>query len=422
MERYSSVISDKVIRNYILRIRHSFSSAIFSLKGNILHSTLATVGIVVGVVATIVTVAIIESVSNGFTGQFKNFGTRTLTVRPHNDLKEFRQERRSYLTLEDYNAVLKNAQNVNQVTPVYHPFGLGVNINGNGKSIYTTVIATNYSYAELFGISVPDGRFLSPIDGRKRSKVAILGAEVAESIGVHSVDVGSYIRINDYWFKIIGIASPRGNILGVTQDDFIIVPFETSKLIAGNVKDPQFRIHMRVVDFSKEGFTRSSIVRAIATSRGSAGYDNDFEIQTKSQLTDSFEQVTSMITSALIFLVGLSLLVGGIGIMNIMLVSVSERRVEIGVLKAIGARPFQIKLQFLLESILISGTGAAIGAFVAYLMIFAISTLPVLTKISYPIWAAVLSTSFSLTIGVVFGIGPALKAAKLDPLVALRGN
>jgi putative ABC transport system permease protein len=215
----------------------------------------------------------------------------------------------------------------------------------------------------------------------------------------------------------------RGDLFGMSQDDYAVIPFRTGQSIIGNnqrINNMQFTVSMR--DISRADEVKSQISRVMRNAhRLAGGAPDDFEINSSDQLTKTLDQITGTVTLVMASIVGIALLVGGIGIMNIMLVSVTERTREIGICKAIGARNRDIMMQFLIEAVTLSMLGGAIGLVIGYCLGFGIAKLiPGFPDAVVPWWAAALSILFSAGVGVVFGVIPASKAARLDPIDALR--
>jgi putative ABC transport system permease protein len=218
------------------------------------------------------------------------------------------------------------------------------------------------------------------------------------------------------------VIEKRGELLGFSQDDFVLLPYATAKRIMGASKDLDIQIQLLVDDMNRQEEVKDRIRRVLRQEHGlKSGEPDDFRVQTAEQLTESFNTVINMVTYVSAGIVGISLLVGGIGIMNIMLVSVTERTREIGILKALGATRQDILLQFLIEALTLTMIGGLVGVAIGYgLGALVAALLPGFPAAHVPLWAVTLSFGFCAMVGIIFGIVPAAKAAQLDPIDALR--
>ena len=224
------------------------------------------------------------------------------------------------------------------------------------------------------------------------------------------------------WCKVIGIMEKRGELLGFSQDDFVLLPYGTAKRLMGASRDLDIQIQLLVDDIGRQEEVKERIRRVLRQEHGlKPGEPDDFRVQTPEQLAESFNTVINTITAVSAGIVGISLLVGGIGIMNIMLVSVTERTREIGILKALGATRQDVLLQFLIEAVTLCMIGGLLGVAIGYGLGALVATLlPGFPPAHVPLWAVLLSFGFCAAVGIVFGIVPAAKAAQLDPIDALR--
>jgi len=233
--------------------------------------------------------------------------------------------------------------------------------------------------------------------------------------------VGEFIRIGEEWVKVIGLVEPRGQILGQNQDNFVVLPFNTMRSLMGNQVQPDIFVQLTVSDIAQMDTIQQRIQSLLRDAHNLTTEDDDFQVQSSEQLAATFNTILGSVTLVMGGIVGISLLVGGIGIMNIMLVSVTERTKEIGICKAIGAKRHQILLQFLFESLLLCLLGGLVGLVIGYGIGAAVSAvIPGFPAAVVPFWAVLLAFGFSALVGLLFGIMPAAKAANLDPIVALR--
>jgi putative ABC transport system permease protein len=283
------------------------------------------------------------------------------------------------------------------------------------------IVGTASTYQKLNTVYPADGRFFNRSDDNSRRRVAVLGPSVISKIDIKGDPIGQHIGVSGEWFKIIGVAEKRGKLFGFDQDDFILLPFSTTRALLGGAEEPNITISLQVDESSQLEQVKQHIKNLLRRSHKlSKDAADDFEIATADQMLDTFDAIVGSTTLVLGGIVGISLLVGGIGIMNIMLVSVTERTREIGIQKALGATRFDILLQFLIEAVFLCLLGGLIGLLLGFGAGSLISNLTGLPSATVPGWAIFLSFGFSAGIGLIFGIIPAAKAANLDPIDALR--
>ena len=234
--------------------------------------------------------------------------------------------------------------------------------------------------------------------------------------------MGEFITVGNEWFRVVGILEKRGEIFGFSQDNRVLIPFNVARSLTGTFERPYMEVSFTITNLEELEQVRERALRTIRSSRGiRPGQEDDFTIKAADSFVKRFNQITTTATAVLAGIVGISLLVGGIGIMNIMLVSVTERTREIGILKALGARRRDILVQFLLEAALLSLLGGLIGIVLGLLAGMGIASLiPNFPPAHVPLWVMAAAAGFSAIVGVVFGIAPASKAAALDPIEALR--
>ncbi len=396
--------------------------ALLSIMGNGLRSFLTTLGITIGVASVIAVVAIGQGMSQSIITQFEDFGSNTITVRSYTSTEDKMQGRWNKLPLSDVDLIKQRITGIEDITPTTF-VGEGYSpISFKGRESYSRLIGTTSKYQDANRVYPVQGRFITPSDELSKRKVVVIAQDVVENLKLPSRAVGSHIIIEGEWFKVVGVMESRGEIFGFSQDDYVVIPFSTAKSLIGWSKEPDVTISFKPsTPESLEQIivrTRHLLRRAHGLKPGEA---ENFTIETSDQLKESFSSITDTVTIVLGGIVGISLLVGGIGIMNIMLVSVTERTKEIGIAKALGARRDQILTQFLLEAVMLSLLGGTVGVLLGFGIGQLISVIfPFLPGVTVPLWAIILSLGFSITVGLLFGIAPAAKAAKLDPICALR--
>jgi putative ABC transport system permease protein len=398
----------------------SVRSALASIRAHRLRSFLTSLGIIIGVASVITVISLIQGLSKSVSDQFMGLGGNGLTIRPHNEFKDVMRGKINYLRFEDVEQLRLRVDEVRELSPVFSP-GFS-EVRFTSMSGTAQVFATAASYQEVNQRYAQMGRFISESDNTGARRVAVIGEKLIEDLHLPPNPVGQFIRYANEWFKIVGVMEKRGEIFGMSQDNYMIIPFKTGQSIIGNNTRPQLQITVAVRDLNQVEATRSRIRNVMRQAhRLKDDERDDFEIEAADQIAKTFDKISSTVTLVMGGVVGIALLVGGIGIMNIMLVSVKERTREIGICKAIGARSRDILLQFLIEAVTLSLLGGLIGLAIGYGLGVAIAAMiPDFPPAVVPWWAVALSVLFSGSVGVVFGVVPASQAARLDPIEALR--
>jgi putative ABC transport system permease protein len=352
--------------------------------------------------------------------QFEGLGGNGLTIKPHFEFKDAMRGKINYLRFEDVEQLRSHVDGIRELSPVFMP-GMS-EVRFGGLSTVAQVFAASSSYQDVNQRYARLGRFISPSDEAGARRVAVIGEKLIEDLHLNADPVGQFILYGSEWFKIVGVMEKRGEVFGMSQDNHMIIPFRTGQSIIGNNTRPQLSITLSVRDLGKIEETRSHIRMVMRQAHRLKAEDkDDFEVESADQIAKSFDKISTTVTLVMGGIVGIALLVGGIGIMNIMLVSVKERTREIGICKAIGARSRDILLQFLIEAVTLSLLGGLLGLAIGYVLGVAIaSMIPDFPPAIVPWWAVALSVLFSGTVGVVFGVMPASQAARLDPIEALR--
>jgi len=396
--------------------------ALRAIFANKMRSILTVLGVMIGVAAVIAVVSLVQGMQYQISKQLENIGGTFVRIVP-----DFSRSRGNpflpipMLTYDDAVAISKGATAVTAVTPVF----IGnVSLKYGDSRHDTTLYAVNQSYPDIAHQYVEHGRFFTTLDEEAKKRVAVIGTEAARSLGLDNA-VGKDIRIEGNNFTVVGIMEKRGAGLGGDPDDVVYIPFATAQMLYGPDQMKHLPILLQVrsredIDMAKEQV--KEILRARHHLK--KGVPDDFQVTSQEELMKTISTVLNTTSGIMGGVVGIALLVGGIGIMNIMLVSVTERTREIGVRKAIGARRNDVLLQFLIEAITLSGLGGAIGIAGGYgtaaLVRFLLKKWVELPPVHTPFWAIALAFSFCAVLGVIFGIYPAAKASKLDPIEALR--
>ncbi|WP_462132032.1 ABC transporter permease [Veillonella tobetsuensis] len=399
--------------------KESFLMAWASLIANKMRSILTMLGIIIGVAAVIALVSIGNGVKQDIQNSISSLGSNLLMVMPGAPrtpgVRPTAGSMKS-LKVADYEAIAK-LDGVKAVSPMTN--GAYVVIYQN-KNWTTSVSGVNANYLDVNNWTMKSGRFLSNKNIQNRERVAVVGKTVAKNLFGDEDPVGAEIRVKNIPFRVIGVLNSKGSgAMGNDQDDMVIIPYTTAM---ERVDGIDYLRMLYVVAKDENGIDRlqSDIENLLRVRHGIKDTNlDDFNIQNMNSIMETMEETTGTLTLFLGAVAAISLVVGGIGIMNIMLVSVTERTREIGIRKALGATYFVIVTQFLIEAVVISLMGGLIGIALgigASKLISLASGMS--TVISVP--TIVLSFAFSMAIGLVFGIYPARKAAKLNPIDALH--
>lgn len=395
--------------------------ALKALVNNKMRGFLTMLGIIIGVASVITMLAIGQGSKRSIQSQISEMGSNMIMIQPGGDMRGgVRQSASSMETLKlpDYESIVNETRFLAAVSPT---------VNSSGQLIYgpnnkpSTVYGVNQDYLEIRRYSIDDGSMFTEQDIASAAKVCIVGKTVVDELFTNGESpVGKVIRFNKIPFRIVGVLTSKGyNSMGMDQDDVVLAPYTTIQ------KRVLAITHIQGINASaiKEEYTDQAIEEISEILRRNHKLkltdDDDFTIRSMQELSSMMTTTTDLMTVLLAAVAGISLLVGGIGIMNIMYVSVTERTREIGLRMSIGAKGIDILAQFLIESILISVTGGLIG------VIFGVgAALAVNMIVHYPIyiqpWSVFLSFAVCTITGVFFGWYPAKKAAQLDPIEAIR--
>ena len=394
--------------------------AFTALYANKLRSLLTMLGIIIGVGAVIAMVSVGMGVRSNVQESIASLGSNMLIISPGSSNRSGPRGAagsKTNLKYEDAKAIEGKVKYIDYVSPMAS--GNYQIVNGN-QNWNTSVQGVTPGYLDIKSLSVQSGSFISQDNMNKRDRVAVIGATVAENLFGTENPVGKKIRVNNQPFRVIGLLESKGqSSMGQDQDDVVIIPLTTAQERVLGITYVN-SINVQVSDAKYMDQVQEDIETLLRQRHKiTAGKEDDFHVRNLTSLMETMTQTTTMITLLLGSVAGISLIVGGIGIMNIMMVSVTERTREIGIRKALGATFSNIMMQFLIESVVIGVIGGIIGIFIGCGLSMAIASFGGFTTVIT--WAPiVVSFTFSVGIGLLFGILPARKAARLDPIEALR--
>ncbi len=401
-------------------IVESVKMAATTLVANKLRSSLTMLGIIIGNASVIAMIGIGEGAQKYIAKELESLGPNVLFVIPGNrETQRVSLDLPKTLVLEDAKAIASQVPSVQTVTAESNSRQL---VNYRNKNANVNVIGTTPEFLPVRKFDVARGRFLTELDIKRSNLVTVLGADLANRLFGNIDPVGQQLRIKNVTFQVIGVMTAKGSNLGVDYDDAVLMPLTTqANRISGRTSPYGVELTYLVaaaksadsVDAAEFQITNLLRLRHKLTG------EDDFTIRTQKDAMETVGKITGALTVMLAAIAGISLFVGGIGVMNIMLVSVTERTQEIGLRKAIGAREQDILLQFMIEAVILSAAGGVVGTLVGVGGILLVGALsPLQGGISAT--AIVMAVGVSGGIGLFFGVVPARRAAKLDPIVALR--
>jgi putative ABC transport system permease protein len=388
-----------------------------ALRGHRLRTGLSLLGVAIGVAAVITLTALGEGARRYVVGQFASIGTNLVIVVPGRTETTGGMPGMggapNDLTLEDARAILRGVPEVEKAAPMV----IGTEtLAFEERRRQVAVFGSTHEALEVRHLSVASGQFLPALDWERASPVAVLGQKAARELFPGRDPVGQVVRIGDWRMRVIGVLAARGQQLGVDMDDVAIVPVATAMKLLN--RRSLFRLVLQVRGHADLDRARERTVRLIEERHG----EEDVTAITQDAVLGAFTSILGALTLALAGIASVSLAVAGVGIMNVMLVSVSERTREIGLLKALGAGRRQILAAFLAEAMILSSAGGVLGLLVGWLAVrLLVAVYPALPA-TPPFWAVAAAFSLSVAVGAVFGVLPARRATRLDPVAALSGR
>jgi putative ABC transport system permease protein len=406
-------------------LREAALMALDTVRDNKLRSGLTILGVTVGVVTVMFMVSIIQGLNRSFAAQLESLGSNTIFIakfepsfgRPPTQEERMRKE----LNLGDADAIRNESPALIGVSPIQRKIAETVRYLGKQSDTPLLLGVTPYyeiTQSQYLGY----GRFITDIDVQTRSNIAVLGKDLVKSLFGDEDPVGKEIKIAGNTFTVVGVMSDLGSIFGQSRDNSVFIPITTFQKYWKTDDFPEiiFAIVVRPTDREAVPTATDEIKQVLRKRRQvPTGEKDNFGISSQDSLLDIYNQLTGATYLVLTAVSAVALMIGGIGVMNIMLVSVTERTKEIGIRKAVGATQTSILSQFLIEAVVLTGIGGLIGLIIgeiASLLMNKFSPLPAYI----PWWAIVVGIGVSAGVGIIFGLYPAWKAAKLDPIEALR--
>lgn len=394
-----------------MKFSELLSLALQSLRSNKLRSGLTTLGIIIGVFAVILLISIGSGLQKYITDQISGLGSNLIFVIPGRvgGARTAGGQQTNKLTIQDAKQMQLRLKDFAKVGPIIQKSTTVKFENRENKA--TSVLGTTANYPDIVKTEIAKGSFFTLSQERSGSRVALIGNTVAENLFQNKNPIGKKISVSGNRYSVIGVTKKRGSTFGIDQDNVVIIPINSAQKQFGvtNVNT----IYLSAIKPSYVGLVKTRATQILMKRLT----DDDFTIQTQEQTLSTIQSITGVLTVALGGIAAISLIVGGIGVMNIMLVSVTERTKEIGLRKALGARPTDILKQFLLEAVILSISGGTIGILLGLVSSFVLSQF---FASDVQLWSVLLAFGFSVGVGVIFGIAPAIKASRLSPIEALR--
>ncbi len=391
--------------------------ALRSLWANRMRSVLAMLGIIIGVTAVIFVLALVAAAKANMMGRISAMGTNLLVVSPgQRGTGGVMSGQQQNLTLDDAEALIKKVSQIRDLAPVVRG---SVQAKHLGKNARTSLMGTSVTYFPIRNFEIEKGRLFNDAECDAMSRVAVIGSTTAENLFGQEAACNEFIKLNGINFRVIGVLKSKGDQGWFNPDDQVLIPYSVAMKQVVGID------YLNEIDIRANSETELATIQDLATKLLRKRHhlqddlDNDFNIRNQAeilQMADNMNHILALLAGGI---ASISLLVGGIGIMNIMLVTVTERTRENGVRKAIGAKDRDILRQFLIEAVIMSASGGVIGV-LAGLVLAAILSMATTLQATVTSFSIALGLGFSMSVGIFFGYYPARRAAKLNPIDALR--
>jgi len=407
-----------------MQFAEAFKLALQSLWANKLRSILTLIGVVMGVASVIMVITLVNGANMYVATKISGYGANVFTVTRMSSIitsaqQYFKFQKRKILSMDDYEAVRDNCTDCSEVGALLDK---STNVVYNGHSSNNTEVrGYTWSMLSLNNIDIALGRGFTQTDDNYATHNAIVGYDIVDNLLGPVDPIGKEIRVDGIPYTIVGVGARQGKTLGQSQDNWVAVPIRTYQQTYGY--NDSVDIYARAKGNAQSMANAEDEVRVLMRTRRhvAPGAPDDFELETNDTFLDLWKQISSLFAAVVLGLASIALVVGGVVIMNIMLVSVSERTREIGVRKALGARQRDVLLQFLIESATMALVGGALGV-AGGILVGKLITVFIGFPTVAPLWSIFLGLFLAGSVGIFFGVYPASKAAKLDPVVALRAE
>jgi putative ABC transport system permease protein len=388
-----------------------------ALRGHRLRSALSLLGVAIGVAAVVTLTALGEGARRYVLGQFAAVGSNMVIVLPGKTETSGAMPGLGGvphdLTLDDALSVARGVREVDKLAPMV----VGTETVSYGeRRRQVALFGSSNEALEVRRLGMAKGRFLPAIPWDRGAPVAVLGSNLAQELFRDGDPIGQVVRVGDWRMRVIGVLEPRGQQLGLDMDDVVVVPVATAMKMLN--RSGLFRLVIQVRSYADLGAAKQAVLKLLKERHG----EEDVTVITQDAVVSAFDSILGALTMALGGIAAVSLAVAGVGIMNVMLVSVSERTREVGLLKALGAGRGQILAAFLAEAILISSAGGLLGLGLGWAAVLALVAVYPALPASPPLWAVAAAFALSVAVGAVFGVLPARRATRLDPVAALAGR
>ncbi|HWG19993.1 MAG TPA: ABC transporter permease [Terracidiphilus sp.] len=407
-----------------MQLIEAFKLALQSLWGNKLRSILTLIGVVMGVASVIMVITLVDGANRYVVTKLSGYGADVFTVTRMSSViftpeEYFKFQKRKMLHMDDYYAIREGCTDCTEVGAF---LSKSTNVVANGKSSNNTQVrGYTWTMLSMQNIDIAVGRGFTPADDDHGTHDAIVGYDIVDNLLPEGDPIGKEIRVDGIPYTIVGVGDRQGKTLGQSQDNWVAVPISTYQQTYGY--NDSVDIYARAGGTAEDMERAEDQARVIMRTRHheTPGTADDFEIETNDTFLDIWKQISSLFAGVILGLASIALVVGGVVIMNIMLVSVTERTREIGVRKALGAKQRDVLMQFLIESAFLALLGGAVGV-LGGVIVGKLITITVGFPTAVPVWAIFLGLFLATSVGIFFGVYPASKAAKLDPVVALRAE
>ena len=407
-----------------MQLIEAFKLALQSLWANKLRSILTLFGVIMGVASVIMVITLVNSANKWVSTKISNYGADVFSVTRMASViftpeEYFRYQKRKIIHMDDYEAVREGCTLCSEVGAF---LSKSTNVVANGKSSNNTEVrGYTATMLSLQNVNIELGRGFTPADEEHATHSAIVGYDIVDNLLPLGDPIGKEIRVDGVLYTIVGVSERQGKTLGFSEDNWVAVPITTYQQTYGY--NDSVDIYARANGNAQVMERAEDQARVIMRVRrhDAPGQPDDFEITTNDTFLDIWKQITGLFAAVVLGLASISLVVGGVVIMNIMLVSVTERTREIGVRKALGAKQRDVLLQFLMESGFLALVGGVFGI-LAGVLVGKLITVFLSWPVTVPLWAVLLGLFLATSVGIFFGVYPASKAAKLDPVVALRAE